>query len=51
MPPGTFARVWLARLAQPADEDKDKVFALKILRKTDGKFAVYTPNYQYLFLT
>ncbi|MCJ1286867.1 serine/threonine protein kinase, AGC [Xylographa opegraphella] len=32
---GTFARVWLARLAKPADEDKDKVFALKILRKTD----------------
>ncbi|MCJ1393372.1 serine/threonine protein kinase, AGC [Xylographa bjoerkii] len=32
---GTFARVWLARLANPVNEDKDKVFALKILRKTD----------------
>ncbi|MCJ1473889.1 serine/threonine protein kinase, AGC [Lambiella insularis] len=31
----TFARVWLAQLAKPVEEDKDKVFALKILRKTD----------------
>ena len=37
MRPGTFARVWLARLANPMHEDKDKVFALKILRKVDGK--------------
>ena len=51
MLPGTFARVWLARLAKPADEDKDKVFALKILRKTDGmsvkmytKWSVLTPD-------
>ena len=29
--------MWLARLAKPVEEDKDKVFALKILRKTDGK--------------
>lgn len=30
---GTFARVWLARLK--ADERKDRVYALKILRKAD----------------
>ena len=34
---GTFARVWLARLADPSPEHYDKVFALKILRKTDSK--------------
>jgi hypothetical protein len=33
---GTFARVWLARLH---GEDENKVFALKILRKVDGKNA------------
>ncbi|KAI0997650.1 hypothetical protein K3495_g10538 [Podosphaera aphanis] len=32
---GTFARVWLARLACPAEEDRDKVFALKVLRKVE----------------
>ncbi|KAI9812768.1 MAG: serine/threonine protein kinase, AGC [Pycnora praestabilis] len=32
---GTFARVWLARLANPGHGDQDKVFALKILRKVD----------------
>ncbi|KAJ9666166.1 cytochrome c oxidase subunit 1 [Coniosporium apollinis] len=32
---GTFARVWLARLANPKEGDEDKVFALKILRKVD----------------
>ncbi|KAL9119283.1 MAG: hypothetical protein Q9187_004163 [Circinaria calcarea] len=32
---GTFARVWLARLASPSKEDRDKVFALKIIRKVD----------------
>ncbi|MCJ1354403.1 MAG: serine/threonine protein kinase, AGC [Icmadophila ericetorum] len=32
---GTFARVWLARLAKPSQEDRDKVFALKIIRKVD----------------
>lgn len=31
---GTFARVWLARLK--GDERKDRVYALKILRKADG---------------
>lgn len=35
---GTFARVWLVRLANPAPEDNDKVFALKVLRKVEGKF-------------
>lgn len=34
---GTFARVWLVRLANPAEEDRDKVFALKVLRKVEGK--------------
>jgi len=33
---GTFARVWLVRLANAKKGDEDKVFALKILRKTDG---------------
>lgn len=32
---GTFARVWLVRLADPAPEDRDKVFALKVLRKVE----------------
>jgi hypothetical protein len=38
---GTFARVWLARLANPKKEDDSKVFALKILRKVDGKWISY----------
>jgi protein kinase A len=32
---GTFARVWLVRLNDVQGGDADKVFALKILRKTD----------------
>jgi len=32
---GTFARVWLVRLANPRPEDRDKVFALKVLRKVE----------------
>ncbi|KAF2184055.1 Pkinase-domain-containing protein [Zopfia rhizophila CBS 207.26] len=32
---GTFARVWLVRLTNPQDGDRNKVFALKILRKVD----------------
>lgn len=32
---GTFARVWLVRLANPAPEDRDKVYALKVLRKVE----------------
>lgn len=32
---GTFARVWLARLSDRKNADSNKVFALKILRKTD----------------
>ncbi|KAI9795212.1 MAG: serine/threonine protein kinase, AGC [Piccolia ochrophora] len=32
---GTFARVWLARLAKPNQGDRDKVYALKVLRKAD----------------
>ena len=34
---GTFARVWLARLAGCVAEKKDKVFALKVMRKSDSK--------------
>jgi protein kinase A len=36
---GTFARVWLVRLKDAQQSDADKVFALKILRKVDGKEA------------
>lgn len=32
---GTFARVWLAKIANRKERDGNKVFALKILRKTD----------------
>ncbi|KAK5685392.1 cytochrome c oxidase subunit 1 [Elasticomyces elasticus] len=32
---GTFARVWLAKIANRKASDNNKVFALKILRKTD----------------
>ncbi len=28
--------MWLVRLANPAEEDRDKVFALKVLRKVEG---------------
>ena len=38
---GTFARVWLARLTNPSLEDRDKVFALKILRKIDSERKAY----------
>ena len=35
---GTFARVWLSRLANPVgDEDRGRVFALKIIRKVDSE--------------
>ncbi|RMZ79006.1 hypothetical protein DV737_g3622, partial [Chaetothyriales sp. CBS 132003] len=32
---GTFARVWLCRYANPRPEDRNKVFALKVLKKVD----------------
>ncbi|OAL33952.1 hypothetical protein AYO20_06787 [Fonsecaea nubica] len=32
---GTFARVWLCRFANPHPQDRDKVFALKVLKKVD----------------
>lgn len=35
---GTFARVWLARFANPKNQDTNKVFALKVLKKVDGGF-------------
>lgn len=34
---GTFARVWLVRSANPTEQDRDKVYALKVLRKVEGK--------------
>lgn len=34
---GTFARVWLVKLAHPMQGDEDRVFALKVLRKTEGE--------------
>jgi hypothetical protein len=34
---GTFARVWLVKLAHPMQGAEDRVFALKVLRKTEGK--------------
>ena len=37
MSSGTFARVWLACLAN-APKDNQKVFALKILRKADSEW-------------
>jgi serine/threonine protein kinase len=39
---GTFARVWLVRLANPKEEDRDKVFALKVLRKVEGSHQSYS---------
>lgn len=33
---GTFARVWLVRVNDGKKENRDKVFALKKLRKVDG---------------
>ena len=32
---GTFARVWLVKIANRKESDNDKVFALKVLRKVD----------------
>jgi len=29
--------VWLVRLKNPAEEDRNKVYALKVLRKVEGK--------------
>jgi protein kinase A len=47
---GTFARVWLAKLANPKDEDeRNKVFALKVLRKTEGTY--YFPSTIQLFFS
>lgn len=34
---GTFARVWLVKLAHPMQGAEDRVFALKVLRKTEGE--------------
>jgi protein kinase A len=43
LPAGTFARVWLARPAHPRPEDRNKVFALKVLKKIDGMRGTATP--------
>ena len=40
--PGTFARVWLVRLKNAQNGDENQVFALKILRKTDGMHVLAT---------
>lgn len=32
--------MWLVRLANPAEQDRDKVYALKVLRKAEGKLKV-----------
>ena len=37
VPTGTFARVWLVKLKDAEQQDKDKVYALKILRKVDSE--------------
>jgi hypothetical protein len=42
---GTFARVWLAKLANPQNGDENKVFALKILRKVDGVWTICSSEY------
>ena len=34
---GTFARVWLARLKGSEGEGNDQLYALKVLRKVEGK--------------
>ena len=36
---GTFARVWLVRLANPSEQDRDKVYALKVLRKAESAYS------------
>lgn len=41
---GTFARVWFARL-KAAKEPNKNIFALKILRKAEGKLYPIPPNY------
>jgi len=40
---GTFARVWLVRLRNARHGDENQVFALKVLRKTDGRYAPRSP--------
>ncbi|KAI9743806.1 MAG: serine/threonine protein kinase, AGC [Claussenomyces sp. TS43310] len=35
---GTFARVWLVRMKNSSEEDKERVYALKVLRKAEGRF-------------
>lgn len=41
---GTFARVWLVRLANPGPEDRNKLFALKVLRKVQGDIITPLPR-------
>jgi serine/threonine protein kinase len=43
---GTFARVWLTNLVTNKKEDQDKVFALKILRKTDGTWSCFVRTWK-----
>lgn len=37
---GTFARVWLVKLRNAIEADRNKVFALKVLRKVEGSFGI-----------
>ena len=46
---GSFARVWLARLK--GEERRDKIYALKILRKADGKETVQQALFYWIKLT
>jgi len=48
---GTFARVWLVKLKTPAEEDRDKVFALKVLRKVDGEQTEVYTSQMHVMLT
>lgn len=43
-PLGTFARVWLVRLAH-LPEDKTQIYALKILRKADGEYSLFCDSH------
>lgn len=48
---GTFARVWLVRLKHAKEEDRNKVYALKVLRKSEGKLFDATKKGNFLLMT
>lgn len=47
---GTFARVWLVKLRNAIGGDRDKVYALKVLRKVEGWF-IHASNMHVSVLT